>query len=112
MARFYGNENFPQPVVDALRALGHDVLTSKDAGNANQRIEDPSVLAYATSLGRTLLTLNRRDFRRLHDTGAEHEGIVACTQDVNFAGQAQRIDAELRKHSKLKGQFIRVVKGP
>ena len=66
MARFYSNENFPQPVVEALRGLGHDVLTSLEAGNANRRIEDPEVLAYATSLGRAVLTLNRRDFRRLH----------------------------------------------
>jgi len=35
MARFYSNENFPLPVVEALRAMGHDVLSSLDAGNAN-----------------------------------------------------------------------------
>ncbi|MCL4832054.1 MAG: hypothetical protein KJZ86_06420 [Caldilineaceae bacterium] len=27
MARFYANENFPFPVVEELRRLGHDVLT-------------------------------------------------------------------------------------
>lgn len=94
MARLYSNENFPRPVVDALRALGHDVLTSHEAGKANQRIEDPAVLAYAASLGRALLTLNRRDFRRLHDAGAEHAGIIACTADADFAGQAARIDTK------------------
>lgn len=32
MARFYSNENFPLPVVERLRALGHDVLTTYEAG--------------------------------------------------------------------------------
>jgi len=28
MAKFYANENFPLPVVEELRRLGHDVLTT------------------------------------------------------------------------------------
>jgi len=35
MARFYSNENFERQAVEELRALGHDVLTSAEAGNAN-----------------------------------------------------------------------------
>jgi predicted nuclease of predicted toxin-antitoxin system len=111
MARFYSNENFPQPVVEALRALGHDVLTSRDAGKANQRIEDPEVLAYAALLGRAVLTLNRRDFRRLHESGAAHEGVVACTADTDFHAQAARIDEAVKTHPTLTGLFVRVVKG-
>jgi hypothetical protein len=38
MARFYADEQFPLPVVELLRNLGHDVLTVQEAGNANQRI--------------------------------------------------------------------------
>ena len=33
MARFYTDENFPRPVIEFLRAMGHDVLTSQEAGN-------------------------------------------------------------------------------
>jgi hypothetical protein len=112
MARFYSNENFPQPVVESLRALGHDVLTSLEAGQANQRISDAQVLAHAAALGRALLTLNRRDFRRLHDSGVAHAGIVACTQDIDFAGQAQLIDDAVRKRGALSGQFLRIFKAP
>jgi hypothetical protein len=36
MARLYSNENFPLPVVEALRALGHDVLTIQEAGKADK----------------------------------------------------------------------------
>jgi hypothetical protein len=66
MARFYSNENFPLPVVLALRQAGHDVLTSYEAGNANQRIPDEQVLAFATRQARALRTLNRQHFMRLH----------------------------------------------
>jgi len=37
MARLYGDENFPYPVVLALRRLGHDVLTAQEAGKAGQK---------------------------------------------------------------------------
>ena len=65
MASFYTNENFPTKVVDYLREMGHDVLTSYEAGNANQRIPDEDVLECAAKAGRILLTLNLR----LHGVG-------------------------------------------
>lgn len=52
MARFYGDENFPLPVVEELRQLGHDVLTIYEDGKANQRYPDEAVLATAVELGR------------------------------------------------------------
>lgn len=36
MARFYSNENVPIQAVRELRRLGHDVLTSIEAQNANR----------------------------------------------------------------------------
>lgn len=49
MARFYSNENIAVPVVTELRRLGHDVLTSLDAGNANSAVPDADVLVFATA---------------------------------------------------------------
>ncbi len=46
-SRLYSNENFDRRVVVALRELGHDVLTSVDAGRANQRIPDEQVVEFA-----------------------------------------------------------------
>jgi hypothetical protein len=60
IARLYSNENFPLPVVIALRALGHDVLTSFDAGKANDAIPDDEDLTFATTNGRAVLTHNRQ----------------------------------------------------
>lgn len=83
MASFYTNENFPIKVAQYLREMGHDVLTSHEAGKANQRIPDNEVLEYAAELGRILLTVNRWDFIELHSKSNQHAGIVACTQNEN-----------------------------
>jgi hypothetical protein len=40
VAPLYANENFPLLVVEELRRLGHDVITSQDAGNAGQAVPD------------------------------------------------------------------------
>jgi len=45
MARLYANENFPLPVVEELRRLGHDVLTIQETGKAGQSV--PSVILTA-----------------------------------------------------------------
>jgi predicted nuclease of predicted toxin-antitoxin system len=82
MARFYADEQFPLPVVELLRNLGHDVLTVQEAGNANQRIPDEQVLAFAVSQERAILTINRIDFIRLHRRDDQHFGIVVCTIDI------------------------------
>jgi hypothetical protein len=35
MVGLYADENFELPVVNKLRAKGHDILTALEAGNAN-----------------------------------------------------------------------------
>jgi hypothetical protein len=109
MAAIYANENFPRRVVEALRTLGHDVLTSQEAGRANQMVPEEDVLSFAVEQGRAVLTLNRLDFFRLHrETGGRHSGIIACTRDdadpVGFAG---RIDAVIRSVDSLECQLLR-----
>lgn len=108
MAQLYSNENFPMPVVEELRQLGHDVVTILDSGRAGEGVPDPEVLALATAAGRAILTLNRRDFIRLHRRDAGHAGVIVCTADADFAGQASRIHAALEQAGDLHGQLIRV----
>ncbi len=84
MARLYADEDFPYPVVEHLRQLGHDVLTTLDAGRANRGIADQDQLAFATSLGRAVLTRNRGHFARLHSRSALHAGIISITDDPDF----------------------------
>ena len=111
MEKLYVNENFPLPAVKLLREFGHDVLTSADAGNANQRIPDEDVLQFSISQNRILLTLNRRDFIQLHRLNSAHSGIIICTEDVDFIGFANRIHSALEENEGLfENQLIRVYK--
>lgn len=112
MAKLYGNENFPFPVVVELRRLGHDVLTIQDMALADQALPDESVLAFAVSETRAVLTLNRRHFVRLHQERPQHAGIVVCTFDPAFQDQARRIDHAIRSLPSLTGQLLRVNRPP
>ena len=112
MAALYSNENFPKRVVEELRRLGHDVLTSYEAGRANQKIPDDQVLVYATDQIRAVLTLNRLDFIRLHrETRGAHAGIIVCTRDnADPSVFARRIHSALPAGGILTGQLIRIVR--
>ncbi len=72
MARLYSNENFPLPVGEELRRLGHDVLTIQEIGKGGQRVKDEEVLEFACADERILLTLNRKHFIRLHQKRPNH----------------------------------------
>lgn len=112
MAQLYSNENFPFPVVIELRRLGHDVLTVLEAGKAEQAIQDDEVLAFAKEQERAVLIINRKHFIALHRSEPNHAGIIVCTFDADFTGQAERIDAALRECSDINGQLIRVNRPP
>ncbi|MCF4970785.1 DUF5615 family PIN-like protein [Nostoc sp. CMAA1605] len=110
MARFYADEQFPFPVVELLRTLGHDVLTVQEAGNAEQSISDEEVLIFAIGQERAILTINRDDFIRLHRRNSQHFGIVVCTNNRNWEQFANRIDAAVRTEVNLEGKLLRVVR--
>jgi hypothetical protein len=109
VARFYSNENIARQVVTELRRLGHDVLTSLDAGNANASVPDVEVLAFAAAEKRILLSHNRCHFLHLHQQRAEdHAGIVVCTFHADFSGLAQRIDGIVAGIPQMMNQVVRV----
>jgi len=108
MARLYSNENFPIPAVEALRALGHDVLTIQETGRADRAMPDDEVLKFATEKNRAVLTMNRKHFIQLHRTTSDHAGIIVCTFDTDFEGLAHRIDAVVETLPDLRKQLIRV----
>jgi hypothetical protein len=110
MARLYSNENFPLDVVNGLREMGHDVLTIHEAKRANQSIPDEEVLAFASQQRRAILTINRRDFKALHKKTPNHAGIIVCTQDTDFPGQAKRIHQTLSDQRNLANLLISVTR--
>jgi predicted nuclease of predicted toxin-antitoxin system len=108
MARLYSNENFPLPVVQELRRLGHDVVTIQETGQAGQAASDESVLAFACESERILLTFNRKHFIRLHNQRRKHCGIIVSSVDADFVGLARRIDAAIAAHPRETAPLIRV----
>jgi hypothetical protein len=108
MARLLADENFPRPVVDELRRLDHDVQTIDEAGLGGQAVPDDAILDAAAADGRAVLTLNRRHFVRLHRERPSHAGIVVCTFDPDFIGQAARIKDAIASAEPLDGLLIRV----
>jgi len=108
VAFFYADEQYPKRVVEFLRTLGHDVLTVQEAGNANQKISDEEVLAFALSIDRAILTLNRRHFIKLHTLQPDHAGIIVCKDDSNRERLAARIDEAIANLETLRGMLIRV----
>ena len=108
MADCYANENFPLPVVEALRELGHNLLTTYESGKAGQAVSDEDILAFATGESRIMLTLNRRHFIRLHQATPDHSGMVVCTYDPDFEALADRIHSALQVYSDWTGRLVRV----
>jgi len=106
MARCYANENFPFPTVEALRGLGHDVLTTVESDRAGQAIPEAGALAFAEAEDRIVITLNRRHFIRLHHTTPTHADIIVCTFDLDFATLAQRIHTALEAHPQMAGRLV------
>ena len=108
MRRLYANEHFPLRVVEFLLEFGHDVLTVQEA--INRGLSDDWVLAFATSKNRAVLTLNRKDFIKLHRQNNQHEGIIACSRDGDWQRQASRIHDAVSDAGTTVGKLIRVNK--
>jgi hypothetical protein len=52
--------------------------------------------------------MNRKHFLNLHRRMPQHGGMVLCTFDPDFAGQAVRLDEALRSAGVLSGKVLRV----
>jgi hypothetical protein len=108
--RYFLGEHIDPGVAQYLRAHGIDVLTSPEAGQANQRISDTDQLACATACGRALVSrdrhfLNPREVPQL-DTG-QHAGIVSLRRTVGVGEQGRylRFVAETETMDGMAGQI-------
>lgn len=104
----YANENLAFVMVEQLRHLGHDVLTSLDVGNANRAIADDDVLRYATTNQRIVVTFNRDDFIQLHKSGISHAGIIIRKDDRAYIEQAIALHEFLCQQQSMENRLVRV----
>lgn len=102
MARVLADEHFPLGVVNALRRLGHDVLTVRqtNVSKSGDATPDELVLQFAAQQQRIVLTRNRRDYRRLHLENARHAGILCCKEpgEQSEKKAARQIDKFLKQN--------------
>jgi hypothetical protein len=111
MIQLYANENCPLETVQVLRDLGYDVLTTHEIGKSNLKIPDDEVLLFAISENRAILTVNRKDFIKLHRNNSAHAGIIVCTKNDDFENFATCIHAALIPlNHNISNQLIRVYK--
>ena len=77
-ARLYLDEDVIPELARALRAHGHDAISTLEQGRQGQSDEDQ--IAYATADARALVTANAADFLHLGRTwffaGRTHAGII------------------------------------
>lgn len=83
MLRYYFDEHMQPAIVKQLKQRGVDVLTTQEAGRANKKIDDSDQLAYATSLGRVLVTQEHREFGPLAGLQS-HTGIIILQQPASI----------------------------
>ena len=79
---FYTDEHISGAVINGLRRLGADVLSTPEAGMLGAT--DDRHLALASDLGRVLVTQDR-DFLRLNRQGVPHTGIVYADADTSIS---------------------------
>ncbi len=80
---YYFDEHVNPEIAKQLRERGIDVLTTQDAGRANQGLDDSDQLAYATSLGRVLVTQELREFGPLAGE-QQHSGIIILQKKTSI----------------------------
>lgn len=107
---FYSNENFDMDMVKILRELGHTVITSYEAGQANKKIPDDKVLNYGTEQELAVITFNRDDFIELHKSGVHHSGIIICKTDRDYQKQIEFLHNYLQTQESLIDRLIRIKK--
>ena len=97
MTRLYANENFPLPVVEELRRLGHDTLTVADTGSASQEMSDEEVLAMQAAAREPLVEIAGNDEAKLAEILSalnEYEDVQIVytnARDYESAGEDPRL---------------------
>lgn len=86
------------------------MITLLEAGKSDQALPDKSVLDFACTESRAVLTLNRRHFIRLHNENPNHKGIIVCTFDLDFRSQALRIHEEIIYNENISQKLIRIIR--
>ena len=101
----YLNENLSDEIAQRLRMNDIDAVSSHETGMDAR--EDDEQLQFAVAQGRAIVSINKKDYRRLNArykaNGWEHEGII-LSRDIDHSIIYKRL---LRLVSSLQAEDIR-----
>ena len=85
-------------VVEALRILGHDVVSVKEI---NPSMEDPDILSLAVSESRLIVTMDKDFGELVYRSGLQHRGVLLLRlEDAMATEKVEVIKAIYRDHEK------------
>jgi len=90
--RYFFDEHMNTAIADQLRMRGVNVLTAQEAGRAGQGIPDSEQLAYATNLGCTFVTKEKREFPVLAYQQIPHAGIIILQRDAGIGDYIEYLE--------------------
>lgn len=88
---YYFDENMDGGIAEQLRKRNIDVLRAEDVGRAGKGIPDPEQLAYATSLGRVIVTRDHH-FEVLAYTHRPHAGIIRLQKEDSIGNYIEYLE--------------------
>lgn len=91
MLRYYFDEDIKAPIAEQLQARGIDVLTAQKAGRAGKKILDPDQLAFATSLGRVIVTEDS-NFIPLAYSQLSHAGVIRLQANLTIGKAIEELE--------------------
>lgn len=98
----YLDEMLPPALAVELRKRGYDVISCHEVERGNRGVDDPAQLAYATSVGRAILTQNARDYAPLDAQwkreGKQHAGVILYAENFSFGVMLRRIVTHLETY--------------
>lgn len=105
----YADEDTIREIVDSLSSEGHNIKTAQEAGNAG--LSDQEQLTYAHGNSQPIITHNKIDFIKLHQSKQEHSGIFSVSRNMTNEQAAVRTHDAILNCPDMENTLVRVNKG-
>ena len=105
----YADEDTIREIVDRLSSEGHNITTAQKAGNAG--LSDQEQLSYAHENNEPIITHNKIDFIKLHQSDQEHSGVFSVSRNMTNEQAAMRTHDAISKFPDMANTLVRVNKG-
>ena len=107
MLRYYFDEHIKAPIAEQLQVRDIDVLTAQKSRQSRKKILDPEQLAFATSLGRVMVTEDS-DFIPLAYSQLPHAGIIRLQANLTIgdAIEALEVAAKVMEPEEMLNQLL------